>query len=154
MKDNCIKKVLPGIEFSVEFAEGKVIHIVTIFDDRDDDKVKNIEQVMTNGIGKTTYKKTRGAYSKSDYFEVLNAINIDFVMIAHQKKTVSSQHKAHANDVMVLGKDTFNELIFLDYFDASFSLAHSSTTSFLTSSHVLFPLQYSSKAAPKSSLNC
>ena len=93
MKDNCIKKVLPGIEFSVEFAEGKVIHIVTIFDDRDDDKVKNIEQVMTNGIGKTTYKKTRGAYSKSDYFEVLNAINIDFVMIAHQKKTVSSQHK-------------------------------------------------------------
>ena len=72
MKDNCIKKVLPGIEFSVEFAEGKVIHIVTIFDDRDDDKVKNIEQVMTNGIGKTTYKKTRGAYSKSDYFEVLN----------------------------------------------------------------------------------
>lgn len=53
----------------------------------------------------------------------MNAINIDFVMIAHQKKTVSSQHKAHANDVMVLGKDTFNELIFLDYFDAEYSNA-------------------------------
>ena len=117
-KDNCIKKVLPGIEFSVEFVEGKVIHIVTIFDDRDDTKVKNIEQIMKNGIGKTAYRKTKGAYPKNDYFEILNEINIDFVMIAHQKKTVSSQHKAHANDVMVLGKDTFNELVFLDYFDA------------------------------------
>ena len=39
-KDNCIQKVLPGIEFSVEFDEGKVIHIVTIFDDRDEEKVK------------------------------------------------------------------------------------------------------------------
>ena len=52
-EENCIKKVLPGIEFSVEFVEGKVIHIVTIFDDRDDTKVKNIEQIMKNGIGKT-----------------------------------------------------------------------------------------------------
>lgn len=64
MKDNCIKKVLPGIEFSVEFSEGKVIHIVTIFDDRDDDKVKNIEQVMTNGIRKTAYKKLEGLILK------------------------------------------------------------------------------------------
>lgn len=117
-EENCIKKVLPGIEFSVEFVEGKVIHIVTIFDDRDDTKVKNIEQIMKNGIGKTAYRKNKGAYPKNDYFEILNEINIDFVMIAHQKKTVSSQHKAHANDVMVLGKDTFNELVFLDYFDA------------------------------------
>ena len=38
-------------------------------------------------------------------------------MIAHQKKTVTSQHGAHANDVMSLGVDTFNELVFMDYFD-------------------------------------
>lgn len=115
-KDNCIKKVLPGIEFSVEFVEGKVIHIVTIFDDKDDEKVKHIEQIMSTGKGKTAYKK--GAYSKANYFEILNEINTDFIMIAHQKKTVSSQHKAHANDVMSLGKETFNELVFMDYFDA------------------------------------
>ena len=36
-KDNCVLKVLPGIEFSVEFMENKVIHIVTIFDDKDED---------------------------------------------------------------------------------------------------------------------
>lgn len=118
VKDNCIKKVLPGIEFSVEFVEGKVIHIVTIFDDKDDEKVKHIEQVMSTGKGKVSYKKTKGAYTRIDYFEILNEINIDFIMIAHQKKTVSSQHKAHANDVMSLGKETFNQLVFMDYFDA------------------------------------
>ena len=41
IEENCITKVLPGIEFSVEFIEGKVIHIVTIFDDKDDDKIKD-----------------------------------------------------------------------------------------------------------------
>lgn len=85
-KNNCIKKVLPGIEFSVEFIDGKVIHIVTIFDDKDDEKVKHIEQVMSIGKGKTGYKKTNGAYSRSNYFEILNEINTDFIMIAHQKR--------------------------------------------------------------------
>lgn len=117
-KDNCIQKVLPGIEFSVEFVEGKVIHIVTIFDDRDDKKVRNIQNIMINGKGKNCYRKTKEAYTKSDYFEILSEINIDFIMIAHQKKTPSSQNKPHANDVMSLGKEVFNELVFMDYFDA------------------------------------
>lgn len=117
-KDNCIKKILPGIEFSVEFIQGKVIHIVTIFDDKDDEKIKNIEQIMLNGIGEKLYSKGKGAYTRDDYFEILHEINTDFIMIAHQKNTISSQHKAHPNDVMSLGKDTFNELVFMDYFDA------------------------------------
>lgn len=117
-KDNCILKVLPGIEFSVEFIENKIIHIVTIFDDKDEDKVKNIEEVMVRGKGASCYKKTKEAYTKKDYFEILSDINIDFIMIAHQKKTITSQHKPHANDVMALGKDMFNELVFMDYFDA------------------------------------
>lgn len=118
LKENCILKVLPGIEFSVEFMEGKVIHIVTIFDDKDEDKVKNIEEVMVRGRGASCYKKTIGAYTKRDYFEILSDINIDFIMIAHQKKTPTSQHKPQANDVMSLGKELFNELVFMDYFDA------------------------------------
>ena len=39
-------------------------------------------------------------------------------MIAHQKKTVSSQQKANNNDVMSLGEEIFNQLVFMDYFDA------------------------------------
>lgn len=117
-KENCIKKVLPGIEFSVEFVEGKEIHIVTIFDDKDDGKVKNIEKIMTEGNGEKKYKKGQGFYTKYDYFEILNEINIDFIMIAHQKKSIISEQAAHKRDVMSLGKETFNELVFMDYFDA------------------------------------
>ena len=117
-KDNCIQKVLPGIEFSVEFDVGKVIHIVTIFDDRDEEKVKKIEEIMVSGKGESCYRRTKGAYTKSDYFDILSDINLDFVMIAHQKKTPSSQHRPHANDVMSLGKEVFNELVFMEYFDA------------------------------------
>lgn len=42
LKSNCICKVLPDIEFSVEFANDKIIHIVTLFDDKDEEKVKKI----------------------------------------------------------------------------------------------------------------
>ena len=75
--DNCIKKVLPGIEFSVEFLEDKIIHIVTIFDDKDDEKIRNIEKIMSEGKGSACYRKKKGAYSRSDYFDILNEINID-----------------------------------------------------------------------------
>lgn len=115
---NCIKKVLPGIEFSVEFVEKKIIHIVTIFDDKDEEKVKYIEEVMLRGKGKTLYDKSKEAYSRKNYFEILSEINLDFVMIAHQKKSPCSQDKPQSKDVMSLGKKLFNELVFMDYFDA------------------------------------
>lgn len=118
MEENCIKKVLPGIEFSVEFVEGKVIHIVTIFDDKDDDKIKKIQDIMLTGKGSSCFQKGKGAYSRKDYFDVLADIDTNFIMIAHQKKTPTSQNEPHANDVMSLGKEMFNELVFMDYFDA------------------------------------
>jgi len=115
-KDNCIKKVLPGIEFSVEFERNTEIHIVTIFDDKDDKKVKKIEEVMTKGIGKEKYHE--GKYTRQDYFDVLDSIGLDFVMIGHQKKTLTSTNKPKPHDVLSLGEEVFNELVFLDYFDA------------------------------------
>lgn len=118
-KDNCILKVLPGIEFSVEFIPGKQIHIVTIFDDSDEEKVKKIETVMTSGLGKEKYSKSKQQYTQKDYIDVLDEIGIDFVMIAHQKKSLlSTDAKPKANDVNSLGDDVLNELIFMDYFDA------------------------------------
>ena len=86
--------------------------------DKDEEKVKRIEEIMLKGKGASSYKKTKEAYTRKDYFEILSDINIDFIMIAHQKKTLTTQHKPHANDVMSLGKDIFNELVFMDYFDA------------------------------------
>lgn len=118
MKGGSIKKVLPGIEFSVEFVEGTVIHIVTLFNDKNEDKVKNIDKIMTSGLGVQKFQKKISAYSKTDFFEILETIGLDFILIAHQKKSPSSTQRASKNDVLSLGRDMFNQLIFLEYFDA------------------------------------
>ena len=39
-------------------------------------------------------------------------------MIAHQKGTLSSEKKARKNDVLSLGKEKLEELVFVDYFDS------------------------------------
>ncbi len=117
-QEGSIKKVLPGIEFSVEFKEGTIIHIVTLFDDRNEQKVKQIEEIMTSGVGASNFNKAKAAYSKENYFSILEEIGLDFIMIAHQKKSPSSTQKAAKNDVLSLGREMFNELIFLEYFDA------------------------------------
>ena len=117
-ENNCIEKILPGIEFTVEFMPEKPIHIVTVFDDSDNEKVKNIEKIMTEGLGKEKYSKTKKHFLRKDYIDILDEIGLDFVMIAHQKKSVTSSDKARTNDVLSLGKSAFNELVFMDYFDA------------------------------------
>lgn len=109
-------KVLPGVEFSVKFDGEKIIHIVTIFDDKDEEKLKNLEEIFAKGIGKDKY--IDGAYLRDDYFAILKEVGLDFVMIAHQKKTPTSTQKPHKSDVMSLGRETFNELLFMEFFDA------------------------------------
>ena len=109
-------KVLPGVEFSVKFDGKKVIHIVTIFDDKDEVGLKRLEESFVKGIGKEKY--IDGAYERDDYFAILKEVGLDFVMIAHQKKTPTSTQKPHKSDVMSLGRETFNELLFMEYFDA------------------------------------
>lgn len=111
-----IKKVLPGVEFSVDHGAGKVIHIVTIFNDNDDDKIKEIQEIFDTGIGKKLYKNK--SYSREAYYEVLKEIDCDFVMIAHQKKSPTSTQRPKNADVMSLGQAEFDKLLFMEYFDA------------------------------------
>lgn len=111
-----ILKVLPGVEFSVKFDGEKTIHIVTIFDDKDETRLKFLESIFVDGIGKEKY--INNAYLREDYFEILKEVGLDFVMIAHQKKTLTSTQKPHKSDVLSLGKEKFNELLFMEYFDA------------------------------------
>ncbi|MEI3527366.1 MAG: hypothetical protein V8R15_04890 [Bacilli bacterium] len=47
--DNCIKRVLPGVEFTVTFSRNgnsKQLHVIAIFDDENDEKVKNIGEIL------------------------------------------------------------------------------------------------------------
>lgn len=89
---------------------------MTIFDDKDEEGLKRLEESFVKGIGKEKY--IDGAYERDDYFAILKEVGLDFVMIAHQKKTPTSTQKPHKSDVMSLGREAFNELLFMEYFDA------------------------------------
>ena len=114
-KDNSILKVFPGVEFSVRFSTltgEEIIHIVTIFSDSDDEKVKSIEEVLKRNRPDETQ-----SYKEDVFLSILREIEINTILIAHQKNTLSST-TTKKNDVMRLGKEKFYELVFSDYFEA------------------------------------
>lgn len=119
-KENCIKKILPGVEFSVSFDTGKerkVIHIVTIFDDSDEEKVKQIQKVLEFDKNRPKYD-AKDAFTEDMYISILKEIGIDTVMIAHQKNSLLSNGNHKKNDVSSLGEEKFNEFLFFEYFEA------------------------------------
>ena len=114
-KDNSILKVLPGVEFSVRFSTSageEIIHIVAIFSDCDDKKIKNIEEILKRNRPDETQ-----SYKEEAFLSILREIDINTVLIAHQKNSLSST-TTKKNDVMRLGKEKFYELVFSDYFEA------------------------------------
>lgn len=115
-ENNSIEKVLPGVEFSVRFKnedlDEKVIHVIAIFSDENNEKVKNIEAVL-----KQVPTDKNGSYSEESFLDILRTINIDTILIAHQKNTLSS-HSQRKNDANSLGKNKFLEFVYSDYFEA------------------------------------
>ena len=111
-----IQKVLPGVEFSVSFLDNdnkeQIIHVVTIFSDKYTDKVSKIETVL-----KKNRPGENGAYTEESFLEVLREIDLDTILIAHQKNSLSS-NKPRKNDVSSLGETRFLELVASDYFEA------------------------------------
>lgn len=57
------------------------------------------------------------SFSESKYLNILKNIDLNVVMIAHQKETLSSKETRN-HDVMSLGEEKFDELVFLDYFES------------------------------------
>ena len=114
-QENTILKVLPGVEFSVCFVhddQESVIHVIAIFSDEDDDKVKSIETIIKNNP-----PENDGAYSEKKFLELLRAIDINTILIAHQKGSPTSQ-KTRKHDANTLGTQKFLEFICTDYFEA------------------------------------
>ena len=115
IEDNTIKKVLPGVEFSVQFSLDNSIspiHIIAIFSDLDDEKVKKIAEILD-----INNPSTSGAYSEEEFLSILREIDIDTILIAHQKNSLSSQ-KPRKNDANSLGNAKFLEFVYTDYFEA------------------------------------
>lgn len=113
-----IKKVFPAVEFSVTY-DNKVLHIITIFDDKDEEKIEKIqEKIFDTKNNKPLYDDIElSSFSENKYLNILKDIDLNIVMIAHQKETLSSK-ETRKHDVMSLGCDKFDELVFLDYFEA------------------------------------
>lgn len=111
-----LKKVLPAVEFSVKY-DSKVIHIITIFEDNDDEKLENIKKLIFDSKKNTPLYDQEMSFSEEKFLEILKKIDLNVVMIAHQKESLTSK-KTRNNDVMSLGKEKFNELVFIDYFES------------------------------------
>lgn len=116
----CIKKVLPGVEFSVEYRHDSKLsqlHIVTIFDDSDNEKVKKIEDELNFLNGKPKYD-CDNAFSEKRFLSILQNIDLNTVMIVHQKGSLLSKHSPEKHDANSLGEEKLSEFLFSEYFEA------------------------------------
>ena len=74
---------MPGVEFSVRFKnndEEKVVHVISVFSDKDEEKVKSIESILNE-----TRPDEKNSYTEENFIELLRKIDIDTILIAHQK---------------------------------------------------------------------
>ncbi|MBP5529827.1 MAG: hypothetical protein J6X80_07235 [Lachnospiraceae bacterium] len=117
--NNTIIKVFPGVEFSVEYLgenETTVLHVIAIFNDEDDTKIEKISNVLKNSKGNIDYDRNT-AFSEEKFLSILRKINLDTILIVHQKSSLSSE-RPYRNDVKTVGNDKFEEFVYTDYFEA------------------------------------
>ncbi len=118
-EESSIVKVFPGVEFSVEF-QGEtgrtVVHVIAIFTDENEEKLEIISSYLCDENGDVAYD-CQHAFSEEKFLEILRRINLDTVLIAHQKSTLSSSHP-YKNDAKTVGENRFKEFIYTDYFEA------------------------------------
>ncbi len=114
-----IVKVFPGVEFSVEFKgdnENVVVHVIAIFDDSNDKKIVNIQNKLLDENGTVNYDRQQ-AFSEEKFIDILRKIDLDTVLIVHQKNSLGSKN-TRKSDANTVGEHRFEELIYTDYFEA------------------------------------
>jgi hypothetical protein len=103
--DQCsVIKVFPGIEFTVEFIGENgptVLHVIAVFNDEDEAKVAKIADCLVDDKGKTAYDKN-GAFSEEKFLSILRKIDLDTVLIVHQKSSLTSS-RPYKNDAKTVG---------------------------------------------------
>lgn len=116
-----LKRVLPGVEFTVSFNNGNSdipVHVVTIFDDANQDKVKSIETyIPMDDTGKPEYDINGCAFSEEKFWQIIRSIGLDIVTIAHQKESLTAS-KPRKDDANSVGPDLYEEFLSLEYFEA------------------------------------
>ena len=116
-------KVLPGIELDLDIEDTKIdTHAIAIFDDRDDEKTKQIESIVEETkktiCERTSVSKQNLLFKPTDAIDLFRKINLSFVLIVHQKADPDNCDANQEHNAAESGVDKFNELISYDYFDA------------------------------------
>ncbi|MEG2747151.1 MAG: hypothetical protein RR934_07765, partial [Gordonibacter sp.] len=117
-EENSLHKVLPGVEFSVSFSTDdgqKPVHVVTIFDDADDDVLQKLNDNIPMCDNEPDYD-CGSAFSEDKYWDIIRSIGLNIVTVAHQKATPGSSRK-RVNDANSVGEDLYNEFLFMEYFE-------------------------------------
>lgn len=119
-KENCIQKVLPGIEFSVCICE-EVLHVIALFND-ENVEISKLQKIQSNLFDKEKNKPLYdrpdlNAFSEEKFISILRNIKLDTVLIAHQKESLGSKSK-RKHDINTIDPEKMEELIFIDYFEA------------------------------------
>ena len=112
-------KVFPGIEFTVEFIGENgptALHVIAVFNDEDETKVAKIAECLVDDTGKTAYDKS-GAFSEEKFLSILRSIDLDTILIVHQKSSLTSS-RPYKNDAKTVGEIKFQEFVYTDYFEA------------------------------------
>ena len=88
IENSYIKNNLPGIEFDVVLEKNKPkCHIVAIFNDSDDNIVKEIEQRIRSVRLLT---EPSDAYTLNEFEKILKAIGLDTILIVHQRQSLKN----------------------------------------------------------------
>mgnify|MGYP004462043543 CR=1 FL=1 len=123
------KKVLPGVEFSVGIEKKKSsdsettfqqIHVIAIFNDANQDKLKNLEKILNDekyDCYQSETDKTPTMFQEKTFRSILQKSDLNVCLIAHQKNSPTSKSQS-SPDVMALGQEKYNELINYEYFEA------------------------------------
>ena len=105
-ENNCISKVLPGVEIDLDI-DGKIVHVVCIFDDSKVNYVEKIDEGFTS----------QKSYTVDDVGALLRKINLSVILIAHQKCDYLSE-KPSKTSLSCAGKEAFYKFIGCEFFDA------------------------------------
>lgn len=119
-ESSSIVKVFPGVEFSVEFLGDErptVVHVIAIFDDSNEEKISKINSIITSSDGKPLYDREM-AFSEEKFISLLREIDLDTILIAHQKESLATKSKPKKSDANSVGEQRFQEFVYTEFFEA------------------------------------
>ncbi len=110
-----IQSILPGVEFDLDFDNKNLrTHATCIFDDNNIEDIRKIDGVIRRKVGKRSYNEVK--FSEEELNSILREINIDFILIVHQRTDIQNNDVHGDNDFSKLEPAVKERLMYCDYF--------------------------------------